>query len=194
MSRVWLWLWDTVVRRVTCKYQATVWVAATAPPPPFTTQGLEGLHQSLSNIWYRRSHPNISIDADFIYPDISTGITSALQNKSSNPSTCYQKLSDILLYNSVSQTVREVNRRPSSNNMLDLVVTSNPALVESVCVQSGISDHKIVTFTLAANPNISAKSLKKTHTRFTKMTNSNWEMQPLNLLHNFSNQIQREDQ
>ena len=97
------------------------------------------------------------------------------------------------LQNPLSQTVREVTR-PSSNNILDQVVTSNPALVENVCVQSGISYHNIVTFTLAANPKISVKPLRNRSTSFTKLTNRNWEMQQLNLRQNFSNQIQKEDQ
>ena len=94
---------------------------------------------------------------DFRHPDINWD-----DQSTTNPatSTCHQKLLDILLHNSLSQTVREVTR-PSSNNILDLVVKSNPALVENVCVQSGISDHNIVTFTLAANPKISVKPLRK---------------------------------
>ncbi|XP_011675592.2 uncharacterized protein LOC105443737 [Strongylocentrotus purpuratus] len=128
-------------------------------PPNNRQQGLEGLHQSLSKIMtrHRRSHPNILIAGDFNHPDINWD-----DQSTTNPatSTCHQKLLDILLHNSLSQTVREVTR-PSSNNILDLVVTSNPALVENVCVKSGISDHNIVTFTLAANPKISVKPLRK---------------------------------
>ena len=106
---------------------------------------------------HRRSHPNILIAGDFNHPDIDWESQST-----TNPASAasHQKLLDILLQNSLFQTVRGITR-PASGNTLDLIVTSNPALVENVTVHPGISDHNILTCSLAAYPKVQTKPPRK---------------------------------
>ena len=92
----------------------------------------------------RRKNQNVVIAGDFIHPDLNWDTQST-----TSPATAatHQKLLDVLLCNSVSQVVRD-DTRPSSSNILDLIITSNPTLVENVNVHPGISDHHILTFNI----------------------------------------------
>ena len=64
---------------------------------------------------------------------------------------------------SLFQTVRALRdiTRPASGSILDLVVTTNPVLVQDLSVHPGISDHNILTFTLSTSANIQAKPQRK---------------------------------
>ena len=57
-------------------------------------------------------------------------------------------------------SIRDVTRI-ASGNILDLILTTNPALVQSVSTHPGISDHSILTFTLDANLKAPTKPPRK---------------------------------
>ena len=87
----------------------------------------------------RRKNPNVVIAGDFNHPYINWDTQST-----TNPATAatHQKLLDVLLCNSLSQVVRDVTR-PSSGNILDLINTSNPTLIENVNVHPGTKVTKV---------------------------------------------------
>ena len=145
-----------------CSLQFTnakpLFIASFYRPPNNRKQDLDQLRQSLSKLMtqHRRSHPNIIIGGDFNLPDINweSGTTT-------NPCTSnHQELLDLLLENSLSQVIREVTR-PASSNILDLLITSNPALVSDVNVLPGISDHDIISFTFSGNLKFAPKPSRK---------------------------------
>ena len=128
-------------------------------PPNDKQHGVEGLKQSLGKLQakYSRSQPSIVITGDFNHPDINWD-TQTTTNPATN--ACHQKLLDILLENFLFQIVREVTR-PASGNILDLIITSNPALIQNVSIHPGISDHSILTFDLDAKFKTSGKSQRR---------------------------------
>ena len=68
--------------------------------------------------------------------------------------------------------------RLDSGNILDLVLTSNPALISTVSTVSGMSDHEAVLFQININP------MKKTtppHKVYTYKT-ANWESLKSNII------------
>ena len=72
----------------------------------------------------------------------------------------YQRLLDTLLQYSLFQTVRDITR-PASGNILDLIVTTHPALIQDLCIHPGISDHNILTFTLTTGTQFKTKPPRK---------------------------------
>ena len=98
-------------------------------PPNNRQASVAGLEEALSALMSnRRKNPNVVIAGDFNHPDINWDTQST-----TIPATAatHQKLLDVLLCNSLSQVVRDVTR-PSSGNILDLIITSNPTLIENV--------------------------------------------------------------
>nr|XP_054774593.1 uncharacterized protein LOC129282754 [Lytechinus pictus] len=129
-------------------------------PPNNRQLSVSGLEESLSKLMRnRRRQPNVVLAGDFNHPDINWETQST-----TNPATTaiHQKLLDVFLSNSLFQMVRDVTR-PSSENVLDLVVTSNPALVENVEVHPGISDHYILTFNILSTPKYQPKPPRRIH-------------------------------
>ncbi|XP_041483448.1 uncharacterized protein LOC121430237 [Lytechinus variegatus] len=129
-------------------------------PPNDRQASLTGLENSLASLMgNRRAHPNILIAGDFNHPDIDWD-----EQTTTNPSSSvtHQNLLDILLTNSLFQVVREVTR-PSSGNILDLICTSNPGLVDNVEVLPGISDHHLLTYTVKSCPKLQPKPPRKIH-------------------------------
>ena len=58
--------------------------------------------------------------------------------------------------------MRDVTR-PSAGNILDLIITSNPTLIENVNVHTGISDDHILTFNISSSPKHQPKPPRKIH-------------------------------
>ena len=107
---------------------------------------------------FKRLSPNIIIGGDFNLPGIDwetwqTGCTNKSQHK---------VLLDFLLNNSLSQLISQATR-PTSNNILDLLITSSPNLIENIQTVPGISDHLAIIFDVNLKPHIPKKPSRKVY-------------------------------
>ena len=78
-------------------------------------------------------------------------------------------LIDFLLNNSLSQLISQATR-PTSNNILDLLITSSPNFIENIQTVPGISDHLAIIFDVNLKPHIPKKPSRKVY-NFTKQIN-----------------------
>jgi hypothetical protein len=114
---------------------------------------LQELNISLSKLSKNGSLPNVLLGGDFNLPDIEW------ENNTikSNPQYGY-KVNRLLLDTLEEHGLHQCVRKPTRlNNILDLIVTTNPDLVDEVQVYPGMSDHRVVTAVL----NIKAKHSKQ---------------------------------
>ena len=107
---------------------------------------------------HKRSSPNIIIGGDFNLPGIDwktwqTGCTNKNQ---------HEVLLDFLLNNSLSQLISQATR-PTSNNILDLFITSSSNLIENIQAAPGISDHLAIIFDVNLKPHIPKKPRRKVY-------------------------------
>ena len=105
----------------------------------------------------KRQHPNIIMAGDFNLPDINWSDWSPT---ASNKKQVHVNFLNFLLDNSLSQFVNSITR-PISNSILDLLVTTNPNIIQNVEVLPGISDHCIVLFDISAKPKLQKKPQRK---------------------------------
>ncbi len=131
---------------------ATLYLASFYRPPGYTKviDQLANLHDSLSNILTKHVHtlPNIIIAGDFNFPDINWETLSATKSSTAG---AHEKFIELLNEFGLMQLNPFVTR-PKSNNILDLIVSSNEGLVTNVHTSPGISDHLIVNFELDVLP------------------------------------------
>ena len=71
-------------------------------------------------------------------------------------------LLDFLLNNSLSQLISKATR-PTSNNIIDLLITSSPNLIENIQTVPGISDHLAIIFDVNLKPHILKKPSRKVY-------------------------------
>ena len=71
-------------------------------------------------------------------------------------------LLDFLLNNSQSQLISQATR-PSSNSILDLLITSSPNLTENIQTVPGISNHLAIIFDVNLKSHISKKPSRKVY-------------------------------
>ena len=71
-------------------------------------------------------------------------------------------LLDFLLDNSLSQLISQATR-PTSNNILDLLIASSPNLIEDIQAVPGISNHLAIIFNVNLKPHIPKKTSRKEH-------------------------------
>ena len=71
-------------------------------------------------------------------------------------------LLDFLLNNSLSQLISQATR-PTSNNILDLLITSSPNLIENKKAVPGISDHLAIIFDVNLKIHIPRKPSRKVY-------------------------------
>ena len=140
-----------------------LYLASFYKPPNRISLPLEALAFSYNKLitLHKRSSPNIIIGGDFNLPGIDretwqTGCTNKNQ---------HEVLLDFLLNNSLSQLISQTTR-PTSNNILDLLITSSPNLIENIQAVPGISDHLAIIFDVSLKPHI----LKKPEERCTNFT------------------------
>ena len=137
-----------------------LYVVSFYKPPNTTSQPLEALASSYNKLitLQKRSSPNIIIGGDFNLPGIDwetwqTGCTNKRQ---------HEVLLDFLLNNSLSQLISQATR-PTSNNILDLLMTSSPNIIENIQAVPGISDHLAIIFHVNLKPHIPKKSSRKVY-------------------------------
>ena len=104
------------------------------------------LDETLATITSKNSLPNVLLTGDFNLPHINWD-TEDHENKFSiqqNPQYGHevnQAMLDLVNRNSLSQ---HSNKPTRGTNILDLVLTTNPSLVNDIQVEDGMSDHDIV--------------------------------------------------
>ena len=146
--------------RFTLSCSKPLYLASLYEPPNTTSQPREALESSYNKLitLHRRSSPNIIIGGDFNLPGIDwetwqTGCT----NKSQHEVLLY-----FLLRNSHSQLISQATR-PTSNNILDLLMTSSPNLIENKQAIPSISDHLAIIFDANLKPHIPKKPSRKVY-------------------------------
>ena len=110
-------------------------------PPRADQQYLDLLEESLGNI-FRKSgkHPNIILTGDFNLSDINWEANTVDGRTDPGNAQC---LLDITNQMGLQQHQLDITRR-ASNNILDLVYSSNPNLVTHISTVPGMSDHDAV--------------------------------------------------
>ncbi|EDO46573.1 predicted protein [Nematostella vectensis] len=154
---------DEHVESVWCKIE----IAGTKPlyngcmyrPPDRQPESICSLDSTLNKITSSPCLPNVLVTGDFNLPDISWDCTDC-ENKyivKANPQygvLVNQAFIDTIHEHSLSQGVTEPTRE---NNILDLVLTTNPDLISRTEVLNGMSDHSIVLSTV----NLKTRTPKK---------------------------------
>ena len=74
----------------------------------------------------------------------------------------HEVLLDFLLNNSLSQLISQATS-PTSNNILDLLMTSSQNLIENIQAVPGISDHLAIIFDVNLKPHIPRKPSRKVY-------------------------------
>ena len=90
---------------------------------------------------------------------------------------------DFLLTNSLSQLISQATR-PTSNNILDLLITSSSNLVESIQAVPGISDQLSIIFDVNFKPHIPKKPSRKVY-QFHKADNMSLKVKAKTVLDKF---------
>jgi hypothetical protein len=128
----------------------------------YRTQGvktLENFFSSFSNALSKnsRQHPNVIVGGDFNLADIDwkTWQTTNIKTKA-----IHERFLNFLFDNSLSQLVTGITR-PVSNSTLDLLVTTNPNLIENIEILPGMSDHCLVMFDICMKPKLRIKPKRK---------------------------------
>ena len=149
--------------------------------PNTTSQPLVALASSYNKLiaLHKRLSPNMIIEGDFNLPGIDwetwqTGCT----NKSQ-----HEVLLDFLLDNSLSQLISHTTR-PTSNNVLDLLITSSPNLIEDIQAVPGISGHLAIIFDVNLKPHMPKKPSRKVY-QFHKADKISLKMKAKAVLHKF---------
>ncbi|XP_071153782.1 uncharacterized protein [Mytilus edulis] len=127
-------------------------------PPDNNIASIESLNTSLTRLTHSNNLPNLVLTGDFNMPDIKWEIDEDNNFQIKKPNnysmeTIY-KFIEALEENCLTQIVKEPTRQ---DNILDLVLTTNPTSIESISVQDGMSDHSIVITDI----NLKAKKKKQ---------------------------------
>ncbi|CAG2210245.1 unnamed protein product [Mytilus edulis] len=123
--------------------------------PSSKTDMIEELEKSIEQITskVKNNMPHIILGGDFNLPDINWDNTTVNTNPQYGQEI-NSKLVEIVTENDFIQMVKEPTR---GKNILDLILTNNPGLIERTQTQPGMSDHEIVITDI----NIKAKTQKK---------------------------------
>lgn len=113
--------------------------------PDNNIDAVESLNTSLTRRTHSNNLPNIILSGDFNMPDIKwkRDDSNNFQIKTNNNYNMEinNKFVEALEENCLNQAVAEPTRQ---DNILDLVLTTNPSIIENISVEDGMSDHKIV--------------------------------------------------
>ena len=140
---------EIVCTKVHFSRNKAIYLASYYRPTNDHTASPEALHESLA-IRYRSCKllPSIIIAGDLNLPDINwETLCKTNQRTAKKRNKFLEIVSEYGLTNMVNEPTRLV-----SGNILDLVLTSNPALISNVNTVSGMSDHEAVLFQINMNP------------------------------------------
>ena len=123
-------------------------------------KSIEMVSQQKGDIWILGdlNYPKLEWDEDDV-PFIKPGCSHT---------KLYDSFIETMCDHSLSQMVREPTR---SGNILDLFLTTNPTLVNSVSIIPGLSDHNIVKCIVDTKPKLTRKARRKAHL----YRKANWE-------------------
>ena len=124
-----------------CKGARPLYICTFYRPPKSDFEVLEALGKSLGDLNQHKSLPNIVLAGDFNLPDILWESSSINTNRIYSSGLSYHMM-DIANDNYLTQLVTEPTR---DDNILDLIFTTTPDLIDSVQVRPGMSDHYAVT-------------------------------------------------
>jgi hypothetical protein len=106
---------------------------------------VESLNTSLTRLTHSNNLPNIIQTDEFNMPDIKwkRDDSNNFQIKTNNNYNMEinNMFVEALEENCLNQAVTEPTRQ---HNILDLVLTTNPSIIENISVEDGMSDHKVV--------------------------------------------------
>ena len=127
--------------------------------PDHHKEPIEHLDETIANATSNTNVPCIVVTGDFNLPHIDWDLEDCKSKYTIKENPQYgtaenQALLDLAHQHSLSQCVKEPAR---GNNILDLVFTNNPDLVENSEVIAGMSDHDIVI----TDPNLEIQPSKK---------------------------------
>ena len=125
---------------------------------------LLALNQSLRKLSNNGPLPNIILGGDLNFPDIDW------ENYTVKPNPQYgYRINRLMLEIAEEHGLQQLQKEPTRlNNVLDLLFTTYPDLVENVQVSSGMSDHCVVTAEVNVNPRAYKKPPRKVY-MFKKM-------------------------
>ena len=118
-------------------------------PPGGDTKPLEDLRICIQEL---NSTAELILLGDFNLPDIDWSCNRALHQ-----SDIYVHLIDIIQDNFLTQLVREPTR---NQNILDLVISTSPDIVDRLLVGDCFSDHRSLSFRILCSPYVQRKSQK----------------------------------
>ena len=118
-------------------------------PPGGDTKPLEDLRICIQEL---NSSAELILLGDFNLPDIDWSCNRALHQ-----SDIYVHLIDIIQDNFLTQLVREPTR---NQNILDLVISTSPDIVDRLLVGDCFSDHRSLSFRILCSPYVQRKSQK----------------------------------
>ena len=96
----------------------------------------------------QKNTPNVIIAGDFNLPDIDW---LNIQTTNAKTASKHNKLFEILNEFGLNNIVNDPTRI-ESQNVLDLILTSNPSIVSNTHIASGMSDHEAVVFNINIRP------------------------------------------
>ena len=118
---------------------------------------LNGPYQSLNSLSKNGALPNIILGGDINLPSIKW------TNHTINPNPQYGYRVNRLLLDITEEHAlhQHVDKPTRGDNILDLLFSTYPDLVENVEVSSGMSDHSVVTAVISVNPKSKPKRPRK---------------------------------
>ncbi|KAL3854785.1 hypothetical protein ACJMK2_014034 [Sinanodonta woodiana] len=102
---------------------------------------------------------NAILSGDFNLPTIDWN-TNTVKDNPQYESIMNTKLAEITTNNDLQQMVTEATR---GNNILDLIFTTNPALVHNIEIHPGMSDHGVIIADINLKAKISKKKQREVH-------------------------------
>ena len=137
-----------------------IYICSYYRPPHSDLQPILELNESIDKLTRKHQNCNFILAGDFNLPGIEW--TDGQGTILSNPTYGYnlnETFIDVLNNHNLEQLVNSPTRQ---NNVLDLVFTSTPSLIEKVQTHPGMSDHEIVTFFInCKRPSINRKAPRR---------------------------------
>ena len=128
-------------------------IASFYRPPDDNMNPLLALNQSLRKLSNNGPLPNVILGGDLNFPDIDW------ENYTVKPNPQYgYRINRLMLEIAEEHGLQQLQKEPTClNNILDLLFTTYPDLIENIQVSSGMSDHCVVT----AEVNVKPRGYKK---------------------------------
>lgn len=119
-------------------------------PPRCPSDFCENFHDCLHAVSVRYPNSHIFVMGDFNFPEVTWGSGDGTASCLSAEGNCFLNICNDF---NLTQVIHEPTRITAfSSNILDLVFTTNPSVISSIHYLPGLSDHRIVHFTCAMQP------------------------------------------